>query len=177
MNNDIIIYTDPNCKRYMWEGYQSIHKTLKLDELPSSYYIEISKLFNGRTKEFFMHVINRMIVSFRGYSMPTDKDYRHYIRIQKDADKEHELGQTNKQHLIEHSTTVMQRVKAYEREAQEVFKRDYPEYIGVLAYEQDPRTEKERKCASIYFGILKGVHVKYNPTGIFGTGENFKSVN
>jgi len=80
MENEIILYTQKESKDFLWAGFQKIHKVLNIAQMPSEYYLEINKMFNGRTREYFMLVVSKMVVDFRSYQMPTRKDFRGFMK-------------------------------------------------------------------------------------------------
>lgn len=63
----------------LWEGYQKLHKILRIEQCPNEYYAEVSKLFKNADKAFFMKVIQMMVGDYRGYYMPAVKDFKQYM--------------------------------------------------------------------------------------------------
>ena len=163
MKDEIINSEEPQSIRYMYEGYEALQQTLRMDKQPKGYYTGVSKLFNGKTREFFMLVINTMIATYRGFNMPSVDDFKKYIKAQVETDKHHKLSKAIAQ-LPETSTPM---TEEYERRAMQRFNEEYPQYRGVLKYEESPKTEKQVEASRAYFKTLIGVHIEMNPDSIF----------
>ena len=88
---------------YYKQGFNVLHKKTKSENCSGGYYRAIIEMFSGNQAKYFLSVITRLETDYKGYQMPTLKEFGAVLNeIKRDEQTEERL----KAPRLEYDTTL-----------------------------------------------------------------------
>lgn len=158
-------------KEFFEEGLRQISLAKKIKEIPSSYSIEIGKVFMRKSALMYSRVVTRIVTEYDGFGLPTLNVWRGFLRAEEDTERLASIKPKVTKAIDYHGDNQVVIDRTQER-----FMVECPEHVPYLVVNGNVVTIKQHEASRAYFGILvqeyASVHGEDLLGGLgFGVGE------